>query len=244
MLVTGLDLYRLSDSFSGMYRYLTALLLIIFLSNCSTHSTIPVVLLEEGQSTSGYAFSIENVFPYYYYQRGISDYSSIGFRIGLPIYGSGIDWNRVLFKRENRWDLLSLSWSLNHNPNIDFTYYKVRSRIAANGNRTTFWLGFREMYIPLGISGNTSSRIGMVLGTTIGSRLGLELGYCHDFSAMPIGQLFAFNWQHDSPKNINSYGDKPHIDASGMPSEYSRLTGLSLKLSLRLSKDPNGGYKD
>lgn len=217
-----------------MYRNLSALFLSLILFGCSTHTTVPTTRLAKGDKASGYAFSLENVFPYYWVQYGLSDRSSLGLRLGLPIYGSGIDWSRVLFERENKWDLLNLSWSLNHNPNIDFTYYKFMSRTAANGNNLTFWLGFRGMYIPIGIAGYSSTRVGLVLGSTITQRLAIELGYCHDFAALPIGQLFNINWQHDSEENITSYGDKPHISESGMPSEYSRLTGLSLKLSLHL----------
>ncbi len=217
-----------------MLRYLSALLLIIFLGGCSTHPTIPTTRLQNGESASGLAFSIENVFPYYYYQRGISDLSSIGFRVGLPIYGSGIDWNRILFQRDNRWDLLNLSWSLNHNPNIDFTYYKVFSRTTPSKKITTFWIGFRGMYIPKGISDNVSSRIGLVVGTTFTERVSLELGYCHDFSSLPLGELFNFNWDPQSTENNFRYGDKLHVAESGMPSEYSRLTGLTLKLALKL----------
>ena len=219
-----------------MLRYLSALVLLLILSGCSTHPTIPTTRLHKGESVTGYAFSIENVFPYYWYQRGLSDYTSIGLRLGLPIYGTGIDWNRILFERENRWDMLNISWSLNHNPNIDFTYYKVRSRVAPNGKPTTFWIGFRGMYIPMGISDNTSSRIGLVLGTTIGTRVAVELGYCHDFASMPLFKVFSFNWDHDSAENAASYGGKPHISPSGMPSEYSRLTGLTLKVSLQIPK--------
>ncbi len=217
-----------------MTRCIPALFLIIFLVGCSTHPTVPTTRITKGEVKTGYAFSLENVFPYYWYQIGVSDYTSLGLRIGLPIYGSGVDWSRVLFEKDNKWDLMNLSWSLNHNPNFDFTYYKIRSRIAPDGKGIAYWLGFRGSYIPSGISDNTSTRIGLVLGTTLSQRLALELGYCHDFSAMPIGQVFSFNWEHDSEDNINQYGDKPHVATSGMPSEYSRLTGLSLKLSLTL----------
>ncbi|MFH1851461.1 MAG: hypothetical protein ABIA75_03875 [Candidatus Neomarinimicrobiota bacterium] len=217
-----------------MIRRISALLLILFWAGCSTHPTVPVNRIKAGEKQSGYSFSLENVFPYYWYQIGISDQTSLGLRLGLPVYGTGVDWSRVLFEREDRWDLLNLSWSLNHNPNFDFTYYKIKSRPAATGKRTTYWIGFRGMYIPQGISGNTSTRIGLVLGTTFGRRLALELGYCHDFAAMPIGAVFSPSWDNESAANISRYGDKPPISPAGMPSEYSRLTGISVKFSLAI----------
>ncbi len=217
-----------------MARCIPALFLIIILTGCSTHPTIPVTRLEKGDVKAGYSFSLENVFPYYYYQFGVSDRTSLGLRIGLPIYGTGIDWNRVLFEKDNKWDLMSLSWSLNHNPNFDFTYYKISSRTAPNGKTVAYWIGFRGMYIPSGISENMSTRVGLVLGTTLSKKLSLELGYCHDFSAMPIGQIFNFKWDPDSDEFVSQYGDKDPVSPSGMPSEYSRLTGISLKFSLAL----------
>ncbi|GIS71355.1 MAG: hypothetical protein CM1200mP10_09320 [Candidatus Neomarinimicrobiota bacterium] len=53
----------------------------------------------EGDIEYGYAFSVENVFPYLWYRKGISKRSDIGVRVGLPIYGSGLDYSRLLYKK-------------------------------------------------------------------------------------------------------------------------------------------------
>ena len=71
-------------------------------------------------------FSLENIFPYLWYRKGISNRSDIGFRVGLPIYGSGFDYSRRLYEKENKWDMLNLAWSLNPNYNYDVTYYKFK----------------------------------------------------------------------------------------------------------------------
>ena len=54
----------------------------------------------------------------------------------------------------------------------------------------TAWTGIRFMYIPKGISDKTSSRIGFLFGGKPGSKLSYEIGYYHDFSSMPISDVF------------------------------------------------------
>jgi hypothetical protein len=196
--------------------------------------------MKKGESRYGYTLSVENIFPYVWYRRAITDVSTIGFRVG-PVYGSGIDFSRLLYQRENKWDLLDVAWSLNPNSNFDFTYYKFSQRKGRRGRPATVtWWGLRGMYIPSGIMGRTSTRIGLLLGGKPGRKFGYEIGYFHDFNAMPLGKVFDFGWRWDSPQNKARYGDTPHVDpGTGLPSEYSRLTGISIQFFFMLgSKEP------
>ena len=71
----------------------------------------------------------------------------------------------------------------------------------------------------------------------MGKKLGYELGYYHDFNSMPITSIFDLNWDFNSKENKDRYGDTPHKDpASGMPSEFSRLTGISFQLFFVLNQ--------
>jgi hypothetical protein len=71
----------------------------------------------------------------------------------------------------------------------------------------------------------------------MGKKFGYEIGYYHDFSSMPITSLFDMSWDANSEKNKDRYGDTPHKDpASGMPSEFSRLTGISFQLFFILNQ--------
>jgi len=160
------------------------ILLIAFalFAGCATHPTISPKRLKKGESRYGYTLSLENVFPYMWYRKGISEVSDVGIRVGLPVYGTGIDYSRLLYLKDNKWDVINLSWSLNPNYNMDFTYYKF---IKAGENRYRWW-GFRGMYIPEGITGNTSTRIGVLFGSQIKDKMGFEIGYYHDFNSMPI----------------------------------------------------------
>ena len=131
-----------------------------------------------------------------------------------------------MYSKENKWDVLNIAWSFNPNHNIDLTYYKFTKKKSLRENRpsTTSWWGLRGMYIPTGIMGKTSVRIGFLLGGWMGKKFGYEIGYYHDFSSMPITSLFDMSWDTNSEKNKDRYGDTPHKDpASGMPSEFSRL---------------------
>ena len=88
---------------------------------------------EPGKVKKGYALSMENVFPSLWIRKGLTDKSEIGFRIGLPIYGTGIDYSRVVYQKENKWDLINLAWSLNPNFNFDATYYKFKTKKGDDG---------------------------------------------------------------------------------------------------------------
>jgi len=216
-----------------------SLTLILILTACASHPTPQLTPMKKGDAQFGWSLELENVLPYAWYRWAASDNTNLGFRVGLPVYGSGIDISHVLYSKEKKWDALDLAWSLNPNKNIDLTYYKFYSR-EVKGNLTTYWWALRGMYIPKGISGGTSTRIGFLFGTYMGKRVGFELGYFHDFSSMPLLQVFNPSWKWDSPDNVARYGDTPHIDpASGMPSEYSRLTGISIQVFFRLQKKSN-----
>jgi len=220
-------------------RLLIFLSIVLFVGGCATHPTVSTTRMEEGEKKYGWSWSAENIFPYYWYRYGLSDKSDIGLRVGLPIYGTGIDYSRILYSKENKWDVLNLAWSLNPNYNSDFTYYKFKQR-ASKGDRpgSISWWGMRMMYIRKGITEGSSTRIGILLGGQPGVKWGYELGYYHDFNSMPITKLFDFNW-NDTVKDdevLNKrYGDTPHIDpGSGLPTEFSRLTGISFRIFVNL----------
>jgi len=187
--------------------------------------------MAEGDVEYGYAFSVENVFPYLWYRKGISNRSDIGVRVGLPIYGSGLDYSRLLYEKENKWDILNLAWSLNPNYNFDFTYYKFSQRknkkTGALGG--TAWTGIRFMHIPEGINNKTSTRIGILFGGKPGSKLSYEVGYFHDFSSMPISWLFKSDYEA-----TGRFSEFPHTTEFGLPSENSRITGFSLQVFFNL----------
>lgn len=214
------------------------ILLFALVTGCATHPHVSTSRMKAGETHRGFVFSLENVFPYYFHRIALTDQSTLGFRVGIPIYGSGIDYSRILTTRDRRWDLLNLAWSFNPNSNIDATYYKFyQGKPKKDKSPSVFWWGLRGMYIPKGIMGRTSSRVGGLIGYQFSNGKGFEFGYFHDPTAMPISQVFSPSWRWDDPLNKPRYGDNPHIDpVSGLPSEYSRLTGLSFQFFLTLGK--------
>ncbi len=209
--------------------------LTLSLLGCASHPTIGDRTLEKGESLHGYTLSFENFFPVFFYRYGISGISDVGFRVGVPIYGSGIDYSRVLFTRDNKRDVVNVGWSLTPNSNFDFTYYKF-SHGKKQPSNSVYW-GLRGMYIPKGVNGNQSVRLGALFGVYRKGRIGYEVGYFHDVSSMPISQIF--NTSFDPADTTQQWGDRfvdfPHVSKSGLPSEHSRLTGLSLRLTISLS---------
>jgi len=214
-----------------MIRVVSTLVIAIIFSGCASHPRVGSQRMAEGDVEYGYAFSVENVFPYLWYRKGISKRSDIGVRVGLPIYGSGLDYSRLLYEKENKWDILNLAWSLNPNYNFDFTYYKFSQRknkkTGALGG--TAWTGIRFMHIPEGINNKTSSRIGILFGGKPGSKLSYEVGYFHDFSSMPISWLFKSDYEA-----TGRFSEFPHTTEFGLPSENSRITGFSLQVFFNL----------
>ncbi|MBA7477772.1 hypothetical protein ES707_13186 [subsurface metagenome] len=227
------------------------------LSACATHPTISPIPLKQGETYSGVTLSAENVMPMIFFRRGLTDSWDLGLRVGLPIYGSGIDVSRLLVEKNERSDVLNLAYSFNPNHNLDFTYYRVSHRTKVNKEknravRRLRYYGLRGMVILNGISDDhrSSIRFGILIGGALavkGSdpenlprfhRFQWEIGYFHDFSSIPIWALFLptpftpFNKDH--PRWDEEYKDRPH--SVGLPSEYSRLTGLSLRISFPLGK--------
>ncbi len=193
--------------------------------------------MEKGETQRGFAFSLENVLPYYYHRYALTDESNVGLRVGIPIVGSGLDYSRTLYSKENKWDVLNVAWSYNPNYNIDATYYKFYQGKEKEGKSPfVFWWGLRGMYIPKGVSGGTSARMGVLIGFQPWEKSGFELGYFHDSNSMPFSSVFNPTWRWDSEDNVSRYGDTPHISDSGLPSEYSRWTGLSLRFYITTGK--------
>ena len=234
-----------------MYCSARSLVLVLLIGGCASHPTVSPVPLKSGETYLGYTLSAENVLPMIFYRRGLSDKWDVGFRIGMPIYGTGIDVSRILAQRPDRTDVLNLAFSVNPNYNIDYTYYRVRrkSKTDEETGYTTqklSYIGLRGMLITNGISGRRSSRFGILIGgapalkaeTADGLarfyRFQWEIGYYHDFSSMPLSALFdptPFNADHDlwEPR----FADFPHTEG-GLPTEHSRLTGMSLRISFPL----------
>ena len=146
----------------------------LFIFGCASHPVINPHLPEVGKAKKGYALSVENVVPYMWYRKGINEKSEIGLRVGLPIYGSGIDYSRVVYVKENKWDIINLAWSLNPNYNIDATYYKFKTSKGDNGFLKSRWIGFRGMSIQNGITKNSSNRLGFLMGFQTNPKWGFE----------------------------------------------------------------------
>ena len=214
----------------SIYRLIIACQLCLLYS-CASHPIVNPHLPEAGKVKKGYAISVENVAPFLWYRFGISDKGELGVRVGLPIYGSGIDYSRLLYKKKNKWDMLNLAWSLNPNYNLDATYYKFKTKKTDTNFLKSRWLGFRMMSIQKGLTGGTSNRFGFLFGIQSSPRWGIEFGYFHDPSSIPITDIFNFKWNPSSSQNNNRYSKKPIKDeSSGMPSEFSRMTGLSFSI--------------
>jgi len=226
-----------------MKHQLLIIFIIFILGGCATHPTVSTTPMAQGEKRYGWSWSAENVFPYLWYRYGLSDKDDIGIRVGPAIYGTGFDYSRILYTKDNKWDVMNLAWSLNPNYNTDFTYYKFKQRVNKDDTPGAIsWWGLRMMYIAKGITGGSSSRIGFLLGGQPNDRWGYEIGYNHDFSSMPITNIFDFKWNDTVKNDVNlkrRYGDKPHTDpASGLPTEYSRLTGISFRVFVNLEMTP------
>ncbi len=190
---------------------------------CAAHPTISPQPLAPGESLSGIAFSVENVCPVFVYRQGITPKSDLGLRIGIPFYGSGIDYSYWVYQRGNFSDILNFGFSLSPNSNFDMTYYSLRVSPRKEGR--SFYSGFRVMYIPQGINGHQSFRAGFLGGIYFSENFGLEAGYFHDFDkGQPIENLLAKKPADDLPY--------PVITEFGFPTENSRLVGLSVKVFL------------
>ncbi|MBN2244769.1 MAG: hypothetical protein JW755_02885 [Candidatus Aminicenantes bacterium] len=205
-----------------MQKVILISIVFLLLLGCASHPTISPIPLKKGESFSAITFSLENVLPVYVYRKGLSELSDVGFRVGLPISGSGIDYSRTVFQRRDSRDIINFGFSLTPNSSIDMTYYSIRTFPKKPGN--AFYTGFRAMYIPHGINDRESLRVGALGGLRI-NKVGLELGYFHDLDkGQPIEKIFSLE-----PENDPRYPAKTDF---GFPSENSRLVGLSLQVSL------------
>ncbi len=221
---------------------------LILASGCASHPAIQPKLAEEGKTEMGFSLSIENVIPVIWYRRGLNKNTDVGLRIGIPLSGTGVDINRVLFRNDRKWDILNLAYSFNPNSNYDLTYMKFsRAKKESRGILPISWLGFRIMIIPNGVVRQRdtkglygpSTRAGLLYGRQISRKWGIEFGYYHDFQAMPISKVFSFDWDPNSPKTVEEFGDSyvnyPPVN-KGFPSEYSRLTGLSFQIYMYIGR--------
>ncbi|UCD39114.1 MAG: hypothetical protein JSW54_06440 [Fidelibacterota bacterium] len=202
----------------------------------------------------GYSLSTENVLPVIFFRRGLTDKWDLGLRVGLPIYGTGIDISRLLAEKDDRSDILNFAYSFNPNHNLDFTYYRIKRKTKVNEEkgravRRLKYYGLRGMLITNGITGRRSTRFGILIGgapavkgTDLESlprfyRFQWELGYFHDFNSMPIRAVISpLPFDKDHALWDERFADYPHVGDDGLPSEHSRLTGLSLRISFPLTK--------
>ena len=89
------------------------------------------------------------------------------------------------------------------------------------------------MYIPDGITGNQSMRMGLIIGNYTTGKFGYEVGFFHDFSSMPLSYII--NSDGIDYASDYKYKDYPHT-VNGIPSEYSRMTGLSFRLNFPINE--------
>jgi len=216
-----------------------SLLLLLFI-NCASHPTIADHTLKKGEQFYGYTLSTENIFPVMFYRFGLSDISDFGLRLGVPVYGSGFDYSRTLYENGKKRDVLNLGWSFTPNSNFDFTYYKF---LDGKKKGSAFYWALRGMFIPEGSysPNGSSSRIGVLIGIYRKGKIGIEGGYFHDFSSMPISKLYIPSWDKFlfKEENKEKYGrfDLPHVSPAGWPTQHSRLVGLSLRLTFSLNQN-------
>ena len=212
-----------------------SLALVSFYLGCAAHPTVADHTLKKGEKYYGYTLSTENIFPVMFYRFGLSDVSDLGLRVGVPIYGSGIDYSRTLFEKGKKRDVLNLGWSLSPNTNYDFTYYKFRD--GKKKGDTLYW-AFRGMVIPVGSykESGQSTRIGFLMGLFRKSKFGLEAGYFHDFASMPLTKIYILSSWDDYVDENEEYSrfDVPHRSPGGWPTQHSRLVGFSLRITFPL----------
>ena len=206
---------------------LSILLMVVLLwgFGCASHPPVLPQVPVKGETNTGFSFSIENIIPVIWWRYGLNKYTDVGFKLGIPLSGTGIDINRMLSKRDNKWDVLNLAYSFSPNSSFDFTYYmfKGKTRKGKISPYNIGWTGYRVMIIPDGRyenpgEGNDQSiRFGFLIGRRFGYRWGFETGYFHDFRA-------GFDTKNpDYPHSIDNW-----------PTQFSRGTGLSMQLFMYL----------
>jgi hypothetical protein len=224
-----------------MKRNLIIFLIAIILwgSGCASHPSVFPQMPEKGVTNMGFTFSVENLIPVIWARHGLGQYTDLGIRVGIPLSGTGIDLNRVLFKRDRKWDVFNVAYTMSPNSSFDFTYYKFKGakRITKKNPFGVAWTGYRCMLIPKGVSGGQSVRFGMLYGRRLSTKWGFEVGYFHDFRSMPFSKVMTSNWDPTDTTIVNDYGygykKYPH-EYEGLPSEYSRAAGMSLQFFMYL----------
>ena len=111
-----------------LLRNFTLLLLILLFWGCTSHPPVLPQTPMKGQTNSGFALSAENVIPVIWWKHGLNRYTEIGFKMGIPFSGTGIDFSRVLSKRDRKWEVLNIAYSLSPNSSFDLTYYVFKGR--------------------------------------------------------------------------------------------------------------------
>ncbi|MDG1848308.1 MAG: hypothetical protein P8J35_06690 [Candidatus Marinimicrobia bacterium] len=239
---------------------LTLLAVLFFIVGCASHPVVHPGTLKKNEQVWGYSLAAENILPVVWFRKGLDAKTEIGYRVGLPIYGTGVDLSRVVMRREKSWDVMNFSWSYNPNRNIDITYYRFKEKSGGLFSKmkkkkqetpSISWRGTRFMLIPEGITPDkkSSMRLGFLRGGKISEKFGYEIGYYHDFNAMPLSKVFDSKWNvtgkdwQTSSRLDSSYGGRyddydPMFPGkgSGAPSEYSRATGFSLQLFYYLGR--------
>ena len=74
--------------------------------------------------------SVEENFQKFAYKKygktlsnySLNNYTDVGFKLGIPISGTGIDINWLLMKKDRWWDMLNLAYSISPNSSLDLTY--------------------------------------------------------------------------------------------------------------------------
>ena len=97
-----------------------------FFIGCASHPVVHPGSLKKGEQVWGYSLAAENIFPVMWFRKGLDQNTELGYRVGMPIYGTGIDLSRVVMRQENKWDVMNFAWSYNPNRNIDITYYRFK----------------------------------------------------------------------------------------------------------------------
>ena len=151
---------------------------VLFLVGCASHPVVHPGALKKNEQVWGYALAAENIFPVVWFRKGLDQNTELGYRLGLPIYGTGIDLSRVVMRKENAWDVMNFAWSYNPNRNFDITYYRFKEKTGGllskmmkkkKSSSSVSWKGTRFMLIPEGITpdNKSSMRVGFLRGGKI-----------------------------------------------------------------------------
>ena len=109
--------------------------------------------------------------------------------------------------------------------------FLFKTKKGNDGFLKSRWWGLRGMFIQNGITSHASNRLGILMGFQRNARWGMEFGYFHDPTSMPITELLNPKWDPTAEGVSPRFADKPMKDsATGFPSEYSRFTGLSISI--------------